>query len=112
MLLTVREQLDDEPLFLFTEDWLDSADDAGSATDLESIADLQRGLALEVSGRHDRLSATKLVSVLRHELSNHRPAATDREALRRGLMSEPTAVDRPGHIWLCSRAMKRVRTLR
>jgi hypothetical protein len=76
--LAVQEQLDDESLFVFAEQWLDRADDSGVAANLESIADFKRVCALEVAGRQNRVSAPKLVTVIRHHLYNGRPATTDR----------------------------------
>jgi hypothetical protein len=78
VLLTVQEQLDDEPLFLFAEQWIDGAHDPGSSTDLKPLANLEWLCTLEVAGRHDRLPSSKLVPVLRHHLYNDRPATTDR----------------------------------
>lgn len=78
MSVAVEEQLDDEPLFLFAEQWLDGSDDPGVAADLEPVADFERILRLEVAGRHDRLSLTKLVPVLGHHVYNGRAGTTDR----------------------------------
>jgi hypothetical protein len=68
-LLVGAQQLDDEPLLLLAEDWVDGSDDPDLAADFDPVADDERLRLREAAGRHDRVAAAEFVAV-----EVHRPA--------------------------------------
>ena len=54
----IGEELDDEPYWLVRDGRNGLADDAGAAGEVDSVADLERLIVVEVSGGDDLVAAT------------------------------------------------------